>query len=69
MDIAKILVELRKERDQVDEVILSLERLARNRGLGLPPAGTAAIVAPRRGRPVGSKNRRSTKSNGITAVA
>jgi len=57
MDVAKILAELRQEREQIEEAIISLERLARSRGKrrGRPPAWLA--VARKRGRPVGSKNR------------
>jgi hypothetical protein len=32
MDIAKMLAELREERQQVEEAILTLERVARGRG-------------------------------------
>jgi hypothetical protein len=32
MDVSKILEELRQEREQLEEAILSLERLARGRG-------------------------------------
>ena len=32
MDVSKILADLRTERDQIDEAILSLERLATSRG-------------------------------------
>lgn len=40
MDIDKMLSELRLEREQIDEAILTLERLARGRGRrrGRPPA-------------------------------
>ena len=40
MDVTKILAELRAERAQLEEAILSLERLARGRGKrrGRPPA-------------------------------
>jgi hypothetical protein len=58
MDVTKILAELRQERVQLDEAIISLERLARGRGRrrGRPPAWLAE--APRkRGRPPGSKNK------------
>lgn len=39
MEIAKILLELRLEREQIEEAILSLERLAEGRGRrrGRPP--------------------------------
>ena len=32
MDVAKILADLRQEREQLEEAILSLERLAMGRG-------------------------------------
>lgn len=60
MDVTKILTELREERAQIEEAILSLERLARGRGKrrGRPPAWMSEIQAPkRRGRPPGSKNK------------
>jgi hypothetical protein len=34
MDVSKILAELKAEREQIEEAILSLERLARGRGNG-----------------------------------
>jgi hypothetical protein len=34
MDVGKILAELKAEREQIEEAILSLERLARGRGRG-----------------------------------
>ena len=57
MDVIKMLADLRQERAQIEEAILTLERLARGRGRrrGRPPAWMAAIK--RRGRPPGSKNR------------
>ncbi len=57
MDVSKILVELRQEREQLEEAIMSLERLARGRGKrrGRPPAWMAE--AKKRGRPPGSKNK------------
>jgi hypothetical protein len=67
MDVAKILAELRQERQQIEEAILSLERLARGRtrGRGRPPAWMASITAPkRRGRPPGSKNKTSSTGQG-----
>jgi hypothetical protein len=60
MDVAKILAELKAEREQIEEAILSLERLARGRtrGRGRPPSWMAEVEAPkRRGRPPGSKNK------------
>ena len=57
MDIIKMLAELRQERDQLEEAILTLERLARGRGRrrGRPPAWMTELK--RRGRPPGSKNK------------
>jgi len=59
MDVTKILVELRQEREQIEEAILTLERLASGRGRrrGRPPAWMTAVSTKRRGRPPGSKNR------------
>ena len=57
MDVSKILTELRHERAQIDEAILSLERLlhGRSQRRGRPPAWlnevTGAVPAKRRGRP------------------
>ncbi len=52
-----MLAELRAEREQVEEAIVTLERLARGRGKrrGRPPAWMSALK--RRGRPPGSKNK------------
>jgi DNA invertase Pin-like site-specific DNA recombinase len=57
MDVAKMLSDLRQEREQIEEAILSLERLARNRGRrrGRPPAWMQEVK--KRGRPPGSKNK------------
>jgi hypothetical protein len=57
MDVTKILTELKQEREQIEEAIQSLERLARGRGKrrGRPPAWMAE--EKRRGRPPGSKNK------------
>ena len=65
MDVNKMLSELREEREHIDEVILSLERLARGQGKrrGRPPAWLKGPVeesdpAPKkRGRPPGAKNK------------
>ena len=51
LDVDKMLAELRLEREQIEEAILTLERLARGRGRrrGRPPAwlkdATAAVAA------------------------
>jgi hypothetical protein len=63
MDILKVLVELQQQRDQIEEAILSLERLALGNGKrrGRPPAWIVAArkTAPkRRGRPPLTKNSR-----------
>jgi hypothetical protein len=68
MDIGKVLAELRQELVQVEEAILSLERMAIGAGKrrGRPPAWmVAAKEAPvkRRGRPPGSRNK-TTKASG-----
>lgn len=57
MDVLKMLADLRAEREQVEEAIVTLERLARGRGKrrGRPPAWMSALK--RRGRPPGSKNK------------
>ena len=64
MDISKILADLRLEREQLGEAILSLERLAAGgaKRRGRPPAWMAKIKDEtlekrRRGRPAGSKNK------------
>jgi hypothetical protein len=69
MDVSKILEELRQERVQLEEAILSLERLARGRGRrrGRPPAWMAA--AKKRGRPPGSKNKTAKSMATKTATA
>ena len=56
MDINKMLAELRLEREQIEEAIMTMERLARGRGR-------------RRGRPPGSKNRPKNEPKGSTKVA
>jgi len=45
MDIMKMLADLRQERLQIEEAILTLERLARGQGKrrGRPPAWMAAL--------------------------
>jgi hypothetical protein len=63
MEIAKVVQELRRELHQVDEAILSLERMAVGAGKrrGRPPAWIAAakdgppVMARKRGRPPGAR--------------
>src|SRR5260370_38946300 len=60
VDVSKSLGELKAEREQIEEAILSLERLARGRGRGpgRPPNWMADVTPPkRRGQPPGSKNK------------
>jgi len=60
IDVAKILAELKEEKEQLEQAILTLERLAQGRGprRGRPPAWMSDEGAPkRRGRPPGSKNK------------
>jgi hypothetical protein len=47
MDLAKTLAELREQRDDIDQAILSLERLAsgRPRGRGRPPGRSPTSTA------------------------
>ena len=73
MDVGKILAELKAEREQVQQAIVSLERLARGRvrGPGRPPNWMADSMPKRRGRPPGSKNKVAApaKSSAAAAVA
>jgi hypothetical protein len=59
MDVSNILAELKAEREQIEEAIASLERLARgrSRGPGRPPSWMSNTIPKRRGRPPGSKNK------------
>ncbi|HUP04365.1 MAG TPA: hypothetical protein VMU19_10275 [Bryobacteraceae bacterium] len=72
MDVSKILAELKSERQQIEEAIVSLERLALGRGKrrGRPPAWMSsappAATAPRRrGRPPGSKNKNTAAATAL----
>jgi hypothetical protein len=67
MDVNKMLTDLRAEREQIEEAILSLERLARGRGKrrGRPPAWLQEVK--RRGRPPGSKNKTPAASKPAVA--
>jgi hypothetical protein len=54
MDVNKILTELREEREQIEDAIVSLERLARGRGKrrGRPPSWMKDATERRKGRPL-----------------
>jgi len=69
MDINKMLADLKLEREQIEEAILTLERLARGRGRrrGRPPAWMSEIK--RRGRPPGSKNKPKLEPKSSSAKA
>lgn len=58
MDVLKMIKELRKQHVQLQEAILTLERLAAGGGKrrGRPPSWMSEIKK-RRGRPPGSKNK------------
>jgi hypothetical protein len=59
MDTSKMLSDLRKERELIEEAILALERIAlgSSKRLGRPPAWMAALKGKtkKRGRPPRSK--------------
>jgi hypothetical protein len=71
MDVAKILAELKAEREQIEEAIASLERLARGRGRGpgRPPNWMGDTMPKRRGRPPGSKNKVAAPARSSAAAA
>ena len=67
MDILKMLADLRQERAQIEEAIITIERMAMGQGerRGRPPAWMTAASAPkRRGRPPGSKNKPKEQAAG-----
>ncbi len=57
MDIGKMVTEMRAERENLEQAIITLECLAAGRGRrrGRPPAWMTFVR--RRGRPPGSKNK------------
>jgi hypothetical protein len=67
MDVTKIITELRKEREQIEEAIISLERLARGGGArrGRPPAWLAA--AKKSTRPAPKKKGSAVKTPATSA--
>jgi hypothetical protein len=70
MDVTKILTELRQEREQIEEAIVTLERLANGRAKrrGRPPAWMTAVSTKRRGRPPGSKNKSTLTQRASSAA-
>ena len=71
VDVGKILAELKAEREQIEEAIVSLERLARGRvrGPGRPPNWMADTMPKKRGRPPGSKNKVAAPVKSSVAAA
>jgi hypothetical protein len=69
MEVAKMLADLRQEREHIEEAIMTLERLARGRGKrrGRPPAWMTEIK--KRGRPPGSKNKPKSDAKTVTSKA
>jgi hypothetical protein len=57
MDFARILAELRQEKEAIEQAILSIEKLAVNQRRGRPPGSPGEAAPRKRGRPKGSKNR------------
>jgi hypothetical protein len=59
MDVTKILTELRREREAIEEAIITLERLARGQGKrrGRPPAWMAALKKKEEDKPAAPKRR------------
>jgi hypothetical protein len=58
MNLTQMLADLRSEKEQVEQMILMLERLALGHGMrgpGRPPKWMSQVK--RRGRPKGSKNK------------
>jgi hypothetical protein len=68
MDVNKMLGDLRHEREQIEEAILSLERLARGRGKrrGRPPAWLSEMRKEKK--PVKGKSTGGKKKNGPQVV-
>jgi hypothetical protein len=64
LDVAKILEDLKQEKEQLEQAIATLERLAQGRAprRGRPPSwmSNEGAAPKKRGRPPGSKNKVST---------
>ena len=70
-NLAKIIVELRQERQQIEEVIGSIEQLELgiHRKGGRPTKRFSEITPRRRGRPLGSKNKSKLAPGVVSASA
>lgn len=69
MDVSKILTDLRQEREQIEEAILSLERLAmgRSKRRGRPPSWMSE--AKKRGKaPAGNKTKSASDNSASVAA-
>jgi hypothetical protein len=77
IDVAKILEELKQEKEQLEQAIITLERLSVGRvRRGRPPNGSSGPgeggqsgTPKRRGRPPGSKNKVHDTAPKDSAVA
>jgi hypothetical protein len=71
MDVTKILAELRQECEQIEQAIVTMERLVHGSGRrrGRPPAWLATLAPRRRGRPPGSKNKAKARIDPLTRHA
>ncbi len=68
MDITKILEDLRQERTQLEEAIMSLERLAAGgKRRGRPPAWIAAVKEREPGRLPPAKAKKGRRKNSAPA--
>ena len=66
MDVNKMLAELRQEREQIEEAIIILERLARGRGKrrGRPPLWMAQTAPQTAGSPAGQQEQAEGRKSG-----
>ncbi len=71
IDVAKILADLKEEKEQLEQAILTLERLAAGRAprRGRPPAWIPEASPKRRGRPPGSKNKPASADRSAPGAA
>lgn len=71
MDVMKMLAELRQEREQLEEAILTLERLAQGRGRrrGRPPLWLAGMRAADDDKPAASVRPKAKSASAVKAPA